>query len=271
MFSGGGQTSLSSLSDVGSKNNSKKKSGFTLAEVLITLGIIGIVAAMTMPSVINNIQTKELEVRFKKVYSNLLNIHSRMIADYDNVYENFIIKDLYSSADDAANERKNIYIDAFMSYVSGGRKCTYANSFLSCSGNKSIPASYKTYDGKRTAHLSADTVLDKAIVTNSGMTFFFGNSQWRNSRIYVDTNGSAKGPNRLGFDLFAFDVDKTDKIVPAKNTASNVDDDGNVVSVNECSIKKGNTAYNGFGCSQFALINKNPDKPNLAYWENLPK
>lgn len=30
-----------------------KYSGFTLAEVLITLGIIGIVAAMTLPSVIS--------------------------------------------------------------------------------------------------------------------------------------------------------------------------------------------------------------------------
>lgn len=35
--------------------------GFTLAEVLITLGIIGVVAAMTMPTLINNTKNKELE------------------------------------------------------------------------------------------------------------------------------------------------------------------------------------------------------------------
>ena len=108
-------------------------------------------------------------------------------------------------------------------------------------------------------------------VSNDAMTFFFGNSIWRNARIYVDTNGSIKGPNRLGFDLFAFDIDKTDKIVPAKNTAGNVDDDGNSVAVNECSINKSNTYYNGFGCSQFALIDRNPDYPELSYWKNLPK
>ncbi len=36
------------------------KNGFTLAEVLITLGIIGIVAAMTMPALIANYQKKVL-------------------------------------------------------------------------------------------------------------------------------------------------------------------------------------------------------------------
>lgn len=40
---------------------------FTLAEVLITLGVIGVVAALTLPTVINNIRTKDLESRFKKM------------------------------------------------------------------------------------------------------------------------------------------------------------------------------------------------------------
>lgn len=44
---------------------------FTLAEVLITLGIIGVVAAMTLTTVINRTQSKELETQFKKVYTEL--------------------------------------------------------------------------------------------------------------------------------------------------------------------------------------------------------
>lgn len=44
---------------------------FTLAEVLITLGIIGIVAAMTLPSVINKIQNKDKTARLKKFYSSI--------------------------------------------------------------------------------------------------------------------------------------------------------------------------------------------------------
>lgn len=45
------------------------KNSFTMAEVLITLGIIGIVAAMTLPSLIKKHQRIETETRLKKAYS----------------------------------------------------------------------------------------------------------------------------------------------------------------------------------------------------------
>lgn len=41
--------------------------GFTLAEVLITLGIIGIAASMTMPSLIQNHKEKETVAKLKKL------------------------------------------------------------------------------------------------------------------------------------------------------------------------------------------------------------
>ncbi|MDE6139089.1 MAG: type II secretion system GspH family protein, partial [Candidatus Gastranaerophilales bacterium] len=44
-------------------------SGFTLAEVLITLGIIGIVAAMTIPTLMTKIQKQKLEAQLKETYS----------------------------------------------------------------------------------------------------------------------------------------------------------------------------------------------------------
>ena len=43
--------------------NEVRGAGFTLAEVLITLGIIGVVAAMTLPSVIHNYKKKEASSR----------------------------------------------------------------------------------------------------------------------------------------------------------------------------------------------------------------
>ncbi len=49
----------------------KNKKGFTLAEVLITLGIIGIVAAMTMPSLIQKHQKRVTAERLKKMYTTL--------------------------------------------------------------------------------------------------------------------------------------------------------------------------------------------------------
>lgn len=48
-----------------------KKLGFTLAEVLITLGIIGVVAAMTIPTVLNNATNQQFKTGFKKILSTL--------------------------------------------------------------------------------------------------------------------------------------------------------------------------------------------------------
>lgn len=50
-------------------NNTRK--GFTLAEVLITLGIIGVVAAITMPIIVNKYQEQVYKTAYKKVYAEL--------------------------------------------------------------------------------------------------------------------------------------------------------------------------------------------------------
>ena len=51
------------------RSEAAKQPGFTLAEVLITLGIIGIVAALTMPTLIQNHRKQVIETRLKKFYS----------------------------------------------------------------------------------------------------------------------------------------------------------------------------------------------------------
>ena len=49
--------------------NSNKTSGFTLAEVLITLGIIGVVAALTIPMLLTKCQEQIIKNQLKKQYS----------------------------------------------------------------------------------------------------------------------------------------------------------------------------------------------------------
>lgn len=48
----------------------KRILSFTMAEVLITLGIIGIVAAMTLPALIQKYQKQETSARLKKILHN---------------------------------------------------------------------------------------------------------------------------------------------------------------------------------------------------------
>ena len=52
---------------------SRKRVAFTLAEVLITLGIIGVVASLTLPSIVHNVQKVVLKNQFKRAYSNFYN------------------------------------------------------------------------------------------------------------------------------------------------------------------------------------------------------
>ena len=60
--------------------------GFTLAEVLITLGIIGVVAAMTIPTLIANTNGAKFRSQFKKTLSTLNQAGLMAQAQYDFDY-----------------------------------------------------------------------------------------------------------------------------------------------------------------------------------------
>ena len=63
-----------------------KRFGFTLAEVLITLGIIGVVAAMTIPTLISNTNGAKFRSQFKKTLSTLNQAGLMAQAQYDFDY-----------------------------------------------------------------------------------------------------------------------------------------------------------------------------------------
>ena len=67
-----------------------KKKAFTLAEVLITLAIIGIVAALTIPTLLNNYNDKVLETRYKKAVNIMTNGFKLMMSN-EQVFD---VKDL---------------------------------------------------------------------------------------------------------------------------------------------------------------------------------
>lgn len=84
----GTQKSLQTLSLRGmSFRSPSRKFGFTLAEVLITLGIIGVVAAMTLPALVQNYQKQAAATKVKKFYNIINNALRMSTVDHGDVHE----------------------------------------------------------------------------------------------------------------------------------------------------------------------------------------
>lgn len=84
------------------QNIFRQKSGFTLAEVLITLAIIGVVAAMTIPSLVQKYNERVRITQLKKVYSVLSNAYNLAVADY-GPFENWGLAGTTDEVDDDGN------------------------------------------------------------------------------------------------------------------------------------------------------------------------
>ena len=61
--------------------------GFTLAEILLTLTIIGIIASYTIPALIENVQGYTFKVSWKKTFSNLSVITNKLMLDNGGTLE----------------------------------------------------------------------------------------------------------------------------------------------------------------------------------------
>ena len=100
----------------------KKRFGFTLAEVLITLGIIGVVAAMTIPSLIQNTASTQRMSQYKKTFSTLTNATEMLQA-----HQSLAITDLRQACTNARND--NFDSDTAANRVAS--ICSFINSTLS--------------------------------------------------------------------------------------------------------------------------------------------
>ena len=110
-------------------------SAFTMAEVLITLGVIGIVAAMTLPALINKIHLTQYIAQLKADYSILAQAHSQIIADYDSfqsgiihcgnepggISRNNCFRDVF--AEPGGISRNNCFRDVFATKIKSIRTC----------------------------------------------------------------------------------------------------------------------------------------------------
>lgn len=234
----------------------KTNRGFTLAEVLITLGIIGVVAAMTLPAVINNTKNKELETAFRKSYSLLTQVTQRVVND-----------DFGGSLDETSSYKLTKY---YKKYYKNATICSGYNTNNGCP-NVNYPnfctfmeSNYKTYNGTSKPGCIGNDALSNT-VDNTTMFFDFatevegeiGSPVYRKIIIAIDVNGWQKRPNRWGHDVFLFQINNKGKVLPmgVDGTAFPVDDYCSETSLGQ---------YNGYGCTVKAI-----NDPN--YFKNLPK
>ena len=176
-------------------SNNGCRAAFTLAEVLITLGVIGVVAALTIPTLISKHQKKVYVTQFKKAYNTVTNAFKLMQAETgsDNLGDNdFItaiaVKSSSNEAEVTRLAKKYFNIAQDVKYYSQGSVVTEYR-YLFVDGNATLntfdyPSGYllKTADG-------ADIYFNP--VSSSGDVY-----------LDIDVNGSNRAPNTVGRDYF---------------------------------------------------------------------
>ena len=171
-----------------------KKVAFTLAEVLITLGIIGVVAAITLPSLISNYQDKQFKTAYKKAYSDMSQ------ALEDGIVENIFTRTEQKEQDAAVQE-----INFFKRKFKVVKDCPFEIHNIEACWKKGDTfcggtcATGRREDGIDYEHGSPANGAS-CFVDESGRNWCIMDSQ---AIFFVDTNGFAK-PNRFGKDRFIF-------------------------------------------------------------------
>lgn len=208
------------------KNNNRN--AFTLAEVLITLGVIGIIAAMTLPTLLNKYNEQVTVTKVKKFYSTINQALLFAIKNNGTVDTwDYIEKD--EENDSILSNKLANYLKPYLkiSKDCGIEKgCIGNNHYYDLSNNiwnayGLSPMYYKLIlnDGsflwiRRNLYLPDSPCAD----TDGGYKNTCG-------VIWFDVNGS-KQPNIIGKDTFVFIVLK-DRIMPHNGYCSTQDKDNN--------------------------------------------
>lgn len=229
------------------------KTAFTLAEVLITLGIIGIVAAITIPGIINHNKANRLKAQYLKAYSTFAQVQRWMIED-----------DV--SSDPLSYSTTEEYRQAFGKYLKAAVNCG-RGKYGAYSANPEIVGCYTARTDQRiengrvpyknlTGEATEQTIFENGQwLLPDGTLFIFKlpnkqMSTWHPLLTIIDINGYNNKPNRLGYDLFAFEwVKSKQEWLPAGATGTRYTDKSKYCS------NSSTDHVNGIGCNEEAKNN----------------
>lgn len=156
-----------------------KSKGFTLAEVLVTIAIIGVVAALTIPSLVQITQDNQFKIAYKKA------IRDANLALKNAGADDLLLPMTAQNDTSAMNNNFNIFMSKFIvakPCLSGDNSACWDRSgeFITSPGN--------------TPPIGSDAFID-----NSGVAWVMYNKAGGEALIMVDTN-NFKGPNQYGKD-----------------------------------------------------------------------
>lgn len=176
----------------------KVKFGFTLAEVLITLGIIGVVAAMTIPTLMQKYYEKQTVAKLKETYS-ILSQALKSASQEEGLPEEWDCNkaDKESAEKGAAIFKKYIKVATDCGTTDTTGSCLYNGDYYNLNGSEHWNFAKGTHEYKMKLlngtsfwfrFIDSDTEIARK---RDGMIMSFK----------IDTNGVAK-PNVAGKDLF---------------------------------------------------------------------
>ncbi len=243
------------------KHHYINKQGFTLAEVLITLGIIGVVAAMTLPSLINNYREKQFETSFKRTNSQILQALNYTVQQEYGIgdfkeFKTFICGDLAQFDKDQDKQKECLSkVDNELVYFN-----QVLNKNLGVIGQESITKNiykHKNYGGSsfdyvNLCSMAADKSPSKCQVyyLKDGSAIFGVSYNEAQFRFIFDTNGPKRGPNRLGYDIFEYEYPQwRDSSIWCSHSDS--------------------SWMIGLGCYYFAIRDINAEDKTKGYWDSL--
>lgn len=237
------KTDLKHFTNLEPANNQKLhvRKAFTLAETLITLAIIGIVAAMTLPTLIQNYKEKAMHSKLWHAYSLFSQAYLRAVTENGEV-EYWDIGD----GSDAAGDKK-LY-DYLKQYLLEGEDCGEEYGCF-------YDGDYKTMSGGVYGYSPRNHTRYARGVLNNGTSFAVASTgtgctdtatvQGRCGILYVDLNGYSN-PNQAGVDYFAFHITKKG-IKPVGMPGYDGGTNGYFCEYN------GTSKGNGIGCTAYFL------------------
>ena len=253
-----------------------KKQGFTLMELLITLGIVGVVSALTIPALVTSTRNKGNAAKLSSAVLNLENGFTNAIAQEgaDNLYgTNMWSEDRIN----ATEGDKDLFAERIGQYL---RLSGYENSdndfygtsqtcAMSASGSTNKNAcsasgqrfggsgqmfTLKTIDGvavhiRTYKHTNDEIATQKAAAISEGCSYYTNAAD-----IVIDVNGK-DSPNTFGRDIFWFEVGENGTLYPnGSKDVARVEpqqgrwDEASVAACNNAS-KGSEEGLRGIGCA----------------------